>query len=285
MEKIKPYLRYARYIDVTSDYTYNDIAAYDARLIYVESGVGAIVIDGRVYRLQPGVLLVWQPGQTYGFTDVIASPLHILMLNYDFFAEQPETRLITPDPPHLFQTERLDGVFCMIENADEGGVICDERASWAEGMLHELLEEYTMRRIYSDTAAAGLLSLLLTRLCRSVRIGGSLRPTAPESKADAMIAYINSHLSENLSYESLGKIFCYHPNHVNRLITRSTGLPLHRYLTRMRIERAFGLLCDEGRSVAETAELCGFSDATSFARCFRAQTGLSPSEARRQSRR
>ena len=60
-------------------------------------------------------------------------------------------------------------------------------------------------------------------------------------------------------------------------------MPLHRYLLRLRIERAYGMLADEGRSVAETARLCGFSDATSFAKRFRKETGLTPSEVRRKS--
>jgi AraC-like DNA-binding protein len=144
--------------------------------------------------------------------------------------------------------------------------------------MHELMLEYTTRRIYSASIASGLLIQLLSKLCRSIRLGEGHDGHRP----DEIISYINAHMCEKLTYESLGRIFSYHPNHINRIITRVTGTPLHQYLLRLRIEKAYSMLCDERKPVSEVADLCGFPDAMSFSKRFRLETGFTPSEVRRR---
>ncbi len=57
--EISPFLRYARTIHVTPDYSYNGIAAYDARAVYIISGGGTLSVGSRSYRLAPGTLILW----------------------------------------------------------------------------------------------------------------------------------------------------------------------------------------------------------------------------------
>ena len=52
-DELAPVLHFARYIDITPEYDYNGIIAYDARLLCVLSGNGAIEIDGSRYPLAP----------------------------------------------------------------------------------------------------------------------------------------------------------------------------------------------------------------------------------------
>ncbi len=278
---LRPFLRYARIIDVSPDYGYNGVIAYDARLVYVLEGTGNLDIGARSYPLAAGTLLAWQAGEVYGFSDVPESGLRIVMLNFDYAGDSPDPKLTAPDKPEDFSVERLNGVYAMTENADANGVIFDGAGFWAESSLRELLDEYKTRRVYSETLTGSLLTTMLTKLCRRARIRG-VSPIRADANADAIIAYIHAHLGEKLSYESLGRAFSYHPNHINRIITRATGLSLHRYLIRLRIEKAYGYLSDEGLSVSETAERCGFADPMSFAKSFRRQTGQTPSEVRRK---
>jgi AraC-like DNA-binding protein len=63
------------------------------------------------------------------------------------------------------------------------------------------------------------------------------------------------------------------------------GTSLERYIIRRRLERTRGLLEDPGhghKAIGEIAFACGFSDLSHFARRFKAEFGVSPSEYRRQ---
>ena len=65
------------------------------------------------------------------------------------------------------------------------------------------------------------------------------------------------------------------------MFKEATGETIHRYITAYRLERAKDLLSDPRQpKVTEVAARAGFADANYFARAFRKETGLSPSEFR-----
>ena len=277
-DELAPVLHFARFIDITPDYDYNGIIAYDARLLCVLSGNGAIEIAGSRYTLAPGTLICWQAGSEYGFCGITASPLRVIMLNFDFRSEISTPTKRIPDLPCDFDRSRIENTAFFTEDADRAGVYIDPEAFYAEPFMRELVTEYGTQQVYWESAASGTIAFLTARLARAMRLGSGRR-----RRCEEIIGYIGRHIDERLTYESLGKTFSYHPNHISRMIVQSTGMPLHRYLLRLRIERAYGMLADEGRSVAATARLCGFSDAPSFSKRFRKETGLTPSEVRRKS--
>lgn len=275
--ELRPFLRYARTIEITKDYSYNGIVPYDARMLYVQSGRGILNISDRRYRLAPGTLVCWQPGSKYGFSDIGEPTLRVVMLNFDFYADKSSPTLLIPDRPEDFDCSRIADAASFTENADQTGVFIDRNGFYAESYMRGLMYEYSSKQVYSDSASGAIIAYLAARLSRAMLLGVEYGQSHEE-----IIAYINTHYSERLTYETLGKVFSYHPNHISRMILRATGLPLHRYLLKIRIERSLTMLGDEGRSVSETAALCGFSDAASFAKRFRTDTGLSPSEVRRR---
>ena len=66
--------------------------------------------------------------------------------------------------------------------------------------------------------------------------------------------------------------------HLIRTFTRKTGVSPGRYITHLRIEYAKLLLRGEDVSVTYVAEAAGFANANYFAKVFRRETGMSPSE-------
>ena len=66
--------------------------------------------------------------------------------------------------------------------------------------------------------------------------------------------------------------------HLIRAFTRQTGIPPGKYITKVRIEYAKLLLSSEEASVTYAAEASGFANANYFAKVFRRETGMSPSE-------
>jgi AraC-like DNA-binding protein len=67
-----------------------------------------------------------------------------------------------------------------------------------------------------------------------------------------------------------------------RKFQTSLGQTPGRYLWQLRTEKGLGMLRNSGLTVAEIAELCGFSNPFHFSRRVRATTGISPREVRRK---
>ncbi|OUN07169.1 hypothetical protein B5G43_06070 [Flavonifractor sp. An92] len=66
--------------------------------------------------------------------------------------------------------------------------------------------------------------------------------------------------------------------HLIRTFTRQTGVSPGRYITHLRLEYAKLLLRGEDPSITYVAEASGFANANYFAKAFRRETGMSPSE-------
>lgn len=99
-------------------------------------------------------------------------------------------------------------------------------------------------------------------------------------KIDSVVKYIDSHISENLSVESLAEHFHFHPNYFTRIFKKYMGLPPIQYINKMRIERAKYLLRTTDLQINEIAAGTGFLDVYYFSRSFKSLTGYSPSDFR-----
>ncbi|MBD5148201.1 MAG: helix-turn-helix transcriptional regulator [Oscillibacter sp.] len=67
-------------------------------------------------------------------------------------------------------------------------------------------------------------------------------------------------------------------SHLIRAFTKQTGIPPGKYITKVRIDYAKLLLEDVDASITYVAEASGFANANYFAKVFRRETGMSPSE-------
>ena len=72
------------------------------------------------------------------------------------------------------------------------------------------------------------------------------------------------------------------PDHLSRLFRRQAGQRLMQFIHQKRTKYAGHLLRESEMNIAETAWACGFSQPSYFNRIFRAYTGLSPHQFRRE---
>jgi AraC family transcriptional regulator len=89
--------------------------------------------------------------------------------------------------------------------------------------------------------------------------------------------YVESHLKENISLETLAGTSGLSIYHFARAFKRSQGVTPHHYLLQRRIQRASQLLTSSDLSMSEIAFATGFSDQSHFARRFRELVGVPPS--------
>jgi AraC family transcriptional regulator len=97
----------------------------------------------------------------------------------------------------------------------------------------------------------------------------------------AVIAYIEEHLTEQISLVTLARLARLSQHHFCRAFKQSLGIPPHTYHLRRRMQHAKALLSDRTTSITEIGLLLGYSNSSSFTLAFRKITGQTPSGFRR----
>ena len=86
---------------------------------------------------------------------------------------------------------------------------------------------------------------------------------------------INSCLHQNFTLEIFEQVTNVSRYHLERSFHAKVGVPIHRYLKLVRLERAQALL-RSGRSATEAAHRTGFFDSAHMNRAFKAELGITP---------
>ncbi len=125
----------------------------------------------------------------------------------------------------------------------------------------------------------GLIELLCDRL--DAGEAESFRPTASHlADVQNAILYIDSHLTESLTLESIARAANLSRSHLSAMFKQVTGITPYEYLLLQRIDRAVGMLRGTDRTVSTVAEECGFGSLANFNRAFRKVTGMTPRDYR-----
>ena len=98
-----------------------------------------------------------------------------------------------------------------------------------------------------------------------------------------VMAYIDSHLAEPITLDSIAQVCSLDKYYLSHLFKRETGSTIFQYILVKRIAMARELL-SMGTSVAETCVQSGFGDYANFIRTFKKVTGNSPGHFKKMSR-
>jgi len=96
-------------------------------------------------------------------------------------------------------------------------------------------------------------------------------------RAEAAKAYLASRLTERVTLDDIARAVYASPFHLARVFRRRTGLPIHRYMTRLRLRAAHERLADGVKDITALALELGFSSHSHFTDSFRREFGRAPS--------
>lgn len=280
VEKIKfsEIIPFARYVRIQKNYFYcfREVYPLDNRLFYCLGGKGMIEIEGESYRVSKDTVIMWRSGMRYKYMPDENDPYYFCGINFDLsMNNMSKTAPINPVakedycPEMLVENVKIDDIAILNK------VIIREDSSELKPLFEKIESEFRLKKLLYEKKASAILTEILSELTR----GAISESTSSAGKnIDEILLYIESHCTENLTNLSIGKHFNYHPNHINTLVVRHTGVSLHGYLLRCRIQRAADLLNETGMSVTEAALKCGFSNVAYFSRYFKKIVGISPKE-------
>ena len=153
-----------------------------------------------------------------------------------------------------------------------------ENICWA--LKTEMESAYPSGRLYTDSLAVSVASRILS--CHS----SIARPTMERHgglrgrKLKDVISYIDGNLAEDMSLAKIASVAGVSVSHLKTLFRESTGMPVHQYVVRRRLERAKTLLGEGRLSIAEIALIAGFAHQSHLAHHMRRVLGISPRDIR-----
>ncbi|MEW6131046.1 MAG: AraC family transcriptional regulator [Acidobacteriota bacterium] len=145
----------------------------------------------------------------------------------------------------------------------------------------EMESGYPCGQLYFDSLAVSVATRLLRYYSSMTLPQQKYNGRLPERKLRQVLAYIEDHLSADLSLRELAEIAGLSVSHFKNLFRESVGLTAHQYLIRRRVERAKTLLTDGKLSISQIAFETGFAHQSHLARHMRRLLGVSPKALRR----
>ncbi len=135
----------------------------------------------------------------------------------------------------------------------------------------EMFHEFILHgRGYEDLCAAKLTAVLV-ELGRSASGDGVGR----ETRFADLLEYIHRHYTEELCIAELAESEHLSVSRFREVFRRTFGCAPSEYIIGLRLQHARDLLTGTDLTIAEIAEMCGYSDELYFMRLFRKKTGMS----------
>jgi AraC-like DNA-binding protein len=253
------------------------------RILYFKRGSGRFETNGGNFMCKKNEAVILPPLTNYS-TSAIEKGSIIINVSYDLV----KSRKLESSKINQTMFRSLNNHYIPSQFASERFIISNAPALNAPlhiknfiplgniiGELH--LEYRNMKRFYK-LRISSILTELLVNTARMTEQGNS-----PKSSdiADRILNYVNENHKEKLSCRTIAEHFNYHPNHVTRIIKKSTGMTLYKYITETKIRYATYMLLNTDYSVTYIAHELSFNDCSHFCNVYYAATGMQPSEARK----
>ena len=248
------YIRHA--IDEAPDNKGVDFHIHDrCEVFYFVSGNAQYLVEGSVYPLERGSLLIMRPGEAHCIRFMSAERYERYAVNFPlslFDSFDPERRLMKPYTDRLLGRQNL---YYLPE---------------LEATLHELC--------YYEGDDYGRKLLFTTKLAELMdKLGqqSADKPSAEATLSEQLVRYVNDRITKDITVERLAKHFFLSTSQFTRLFKEATGAAPWAYITAKRLIMARELLHD-GASAKEAAEACGFNDYSVFYKAYVKRFGEKP---------
>lgn len=156
-------------------------------------------------------------------------------------------------------------------------------------LIKSLAMQLISLRSEEDPLALELLEQSTVRmfLALTLRACASADPYRPQPRhrgdnrlaLDQVFRYIHTHLTEEITLETLEREFFVSRHHLIREFKRRTGQTVHRYIVKARLDLCREYL-SQGYSINEVYRMGGFGGYNHFFRAFKQTYGMTPGEYR-----
>ena len=150
-----------------------------------------------------------------------------------------------------------------------------EHIGWA--LMAEVERRYSSGRLYMDCMATALAVQLLRNHSSVAGTNSLAESSMPRHKLRQVQSYIEENLRSDLSLRAIADVAGMSTSHLKSTFRKTTGMPVHQYVIRRRVERAALLLREGKLPISQIAVELGFAHQSHLAMHMKRLLGVSPS--------
>lgn len=234
-------------------------------LLYIYSGHGEHIINGRLYRVQAGDMVICNAGVLHG--------------------EDPERARQMRSYSIALTGVKVRGLpeGCLIGESINPVISCGMLAEQIGPMMRLIFllqsDQRNLRQVCQHTALAVLVLIWDFLQNRAERMHEKQHP-ASGILALRIQRYLDAHYREPLTLRSVSLALRVSEYYLAHVFKQEYGMPPMQYVLKRRIGEAQTLLMDTNLPVAEISEQLGYENPWNFSTAFRRKVGMSPSQYR-----
>lgn len=226
-------------------------------MFHLNAGSIRFETGGSIYRLHPGHTILVPPGMEHTYTN--EDPTTVEYMEIKFTLGQ------SPFPDHFIP-------------------ITDDPL--AQGLFKQILKEFSELGSIADHAASAYLIALLEFLNQDSRYQQPqsfqhLDASGCSELSQQIIHYLEANYSKDLSLDSLAAALGYNKSYLCVAFKKDTHQTILDCLNMIRIRKAAELIVYSELTLAQVAQMCGFSSVSHFNRVFFKYAGITPGQCRR----
>ena len=240
----------------------------DYELHCVASGKVGYMVEGRIYDLRPGGLMLMRRAESHRLLVNGSERYERYTLN--FRPEVLESHSFSEEMMAAFNDRALGerNLYLPVEfhGIEPLGVFRQMHACCRVGQKEDVL----------ISSLAMLLCSVNSIFHQQPKVGFS-----EEELGRRLITFINDNLFEELSLSVISEKIHMSPSQINRVFRGLTGTSVYQYILSKRLIVAQELIA-KGESAVSASQRCGFRDYSSFYRLYKKRFDTSPTSAKRK---
>ncbi|MCB6366766.1 AraC family transcriptional regulator [Intestinibacillus massiliensis] len=235
-------------------------------LVYLAHGSGTVSVRGKEYPFTEGDLLLINQDAMHSekYEAGVVVEKYVYGLDNVLLAGMPPNHLLPDDAcPVIPKNEYHDELL---------------------SCLRLIETEYNNSKPRYEQVCGGVLLGVFALIARSSAVPEkSLEIDRMTSRlAEQVEEYLKVHYCENLSLKSVADKFYVSTFYLAHIMKSHLGIPMIRYVIRLRIGEAQNLLCTTNYPVKQISQMVGYANFNYFLNVFKKTTGKTPNEFRAQ---
>lgn len=237
-----------------------------AEIFYLISGIASCVVEGTVYHLEPGNIIITRSAESHMIVIRSRQPYERISIQFS------QNILLGIDPTGL-----------LLQPLQDRPLGCINHYSETDFSQNPFLLFFQKR---SSNYSKGQKRLYVLNIIFSVMINiydsyiqreKEISSLYVEGRAQKILSYINKELFKGVSLSTISKEFFMSKSQISRIFKNTTGVSIGEYIRQKRLIAVRERII-EGEKASLAYSSCGFNDYSSFFRAYKAQFGYAPSK-------
>lgn len=230
-------------------------------LFYVTGGHGNLLIDGTEYPIREDDFIIVNSNVEHTERSLLDSPLEYIILGIeglDFSFKQNKKHII-----FSCKSKKQDFMYYM----------------------NAILKETTEKQPHYETICQHLLNVLIIKLIRQTDFSFEITPTLQINRECMRLKrYIEANYTRDITLDELASESHLNKYYLVHSFTKYCGCSPIQYLCQFRLQESRELLASTDYSIAQVAQISGFSSQSYFAQCFKKTYGITATAFRKTSK-